>query len=267
MFDRLVLSTKDQRKGRTGKFLFVTSLFYSLALASALIVSVVAASPMLDETGNVLDALPAIPLASLPPAGPRAKGPEPKNPSAQPDIYKVKDLETITRGPSTNEPPRSITKIPSTDIEGTGIGSGGPGGPGVIGGTSPAGSDIGLPTDGREIPPPPPPPVQKPVEKPQPAVDKQPLRVSSRVLTGAALERKTPVYPPLAKQVRLEGSVTVEVVISLDGRVEAARALGGHPLLTTAAVEAAKGWRFNPTLLNGVPVRVTGLITFNFNLN
>jgi periplasmic protein TonB len=61
--------------------------------------------------------------------------------------------------------------------------------------------------------------------------------------------------------------VVVEVVISLDGRVEAARALNGHPLLTTAAVEAARGWRFHPTLLNGVAVRVTGLITFNFNLN
>ena len=220
---------------------------------------------MLDETGNTLDALPAIPLASLPPAGPRAKGPEPKNPSTQPDIYNVRKLETITSAVSTNEPPRSISKIPNLNVEGTGTGPGGPGGSGVPGGISLAGSDIGLPTDGREIPPPP--PVEKPVEKPQPAVDKQPLRVSSRVLTGAALERKTPTYPPLAKQIRLEGSVTVEVVISLDGRVEAARALGGHPLLTTAAVEAARGWRFNPTLLNGVPVRVTGLITFNFNLN
>lgn len=267
MFDRLVLSTKDQRKGRTGKFLFVTSLFYSLALASALVVSVVAASPMLDDTGNVLDALPAIPLASLPPAGPRAKGPEPQ-PSAQPDIYNVRKLETITRDVSTNEPPRSMQKIPSiSDVGDTGTGLGVPGGQGIPGGTNPAGSDIGLPTGGREIAPPPPPPVEKPVEKPQPPVDKQPLRVSSKVLTGAALERRTPVYPPLAKQVRLEGSVTVEVVISLDGRVEAARALGGHPLLTTAAVEAARGWRFNPTLLNGVPVRVTGLITFNFNLN
>src|SRR5436190_13452138 len=105
MFDRLVLSTKDQRKGRTGKFLFVTSLVYSLALASALIVSVVAASPMLNETGNTLDALPAIPLASLPPAGSQVKGPEPKNSSAQPDIYNVRKLETITHDTSTNEPP------------------------------------------------------------------------------------------------------------------------------------------------------------------
>ena len=266
MFDRLVLSTKDQRKGRTGKFLFVTSLFYSLALASALVVSVVAASPMLYDTGNVLDALPAIPLASLPPAGPPPKGPQIKDSSAPPDIYKVKDLETITRDASTNEPPQIISKIPTINVEGTGTGPGGPGGQGVIGGINPSGEGIGLPIDkGTDLPPPP--PVQKPVEKPQPAVEKQPLRVSSIVLTGAAVERKTPAYPPLAKQARIEGSVVVEVIISIDGRVEAVRALNGHPLLTSAAVEAARGWRFNPTILNGVPVRVTGLITFNFNLN
>jgi protein TonB len=98
-------------------------------------------------------------------------------------------------------------------------------------------------------------------------VQKQPLRVSSTVLTGTAIERKTPAYPPLARQIRLQGSVVVEVIVSPEGRVESARALSGHPLFTKAAVDAANGWRFHPTLLNGVAVRVTGLITFNFNLN
>jgi protein TonB len=266
MFDKLVLSTQDHRKGRTGKFVFVTSLFYSLALASALVVSVVAASPMLYEKMDVTRMAAILPPpAPAPPQGPHSESPrEPQQPTAPPDIYKVKDLETITRETSANQPP--VTRPPSVDPVGGDYGpSGGTGGPGVIGGVDPAGNLPGINT-GREIEVPPP-PVQKPVEKPQPPAEKQMVRLPSTVLTGNALERKTPAYPPLAKQVRLEGAITVEIVISTDGRVESARALGGHPLLIGAAVEAARGWRFQPTLLNGIPVRATGVITFNFKLN
>jgi periplasmic protein TonB len=268
MFDRLVLSSKDQRKGRTGKFLFVTSLFYALALASALIVSVVAASPMMYETMDVikLASVPSLP----PPLGNRippnniSRGREAQRPS----IYNPENLDNLTNRVSSKPTPDAPVSPPSIGDVGAVVGDGPVGDPnGVKDGIGSIGSKgiTGVPGEG--IDPPPPPPVQKPVEKPQPAVEKQPLRVSSIVLTGAAIERKTPAYPPLAKQARIEGSVVVEVIISIDGRVEAVRALNGHPLLTSAAVEAARGWRFNPTILNGVPVRVTGLITFNFNLN
>jgi periplasmic protein TonB len=268
MFDRLVLSTNEQRKGRTGKFLFVTALFYSLTLASALVVSVVAASPQLFETSNLRDALPAIPLAPSPPKGPQVKNTGNSNPAAPPDIYTVKKLdEIIEQAASTDEPPRVPPAISDINIEGNGR----PGGgnvPGLPGGDG-RGNGEGLLTGDKELgqPPPPPVPVQKPEEKPQPVVQKQPIRVPSTVLTGTAIERKTPAYPPLARQIRLQGSVVVEVVVSPEGRVESARALSGHPLLTKAAVDAANGWRFHPTLLNGIAVRVTGLITFNFNLN
>jgi protein TonB len=90
--------------------------------------------------------------------------------------------------------------------------------------------------------------------------------LTSTVLQGKAIERRTPAYPALARQIHLSGSVSVEVMISLDGRVEAARAVSGHPLLVAAAIEAARGWRFEPTLLNGTPVRVTGVIVFNFTM-
>jgi protein TonB len=92
------------------------------------------------------------------------------------------------------------------------------------------------------------------------------VRLPSSVLQGKAVVRRTPNYPPLAKQIHLSGSVSVEVMIALDGHVEAARPISGHPLLLTAAVEAARGWRFEPTLLNGSPVRVSGVIVFNFTL-
>ena len=65
----------------------------------------------------------------------------------------------------------------------------------------------------------------------------------------------------------MQGEVAVEVIISPEGRVESARAVSGHPMLMAAALDAAHGWRFEPTLLNGVAVRVTGVITFVFKLN
>jgi len=91
--------------------------------------------------------------------------------------------------------------------------------------------------------------------------------VSSVVLQGKAVERVVPVYPELPKRIRLQGEVSIEVIISPEGRVESARVVNGHPMLVNSAREAARGWRFEPTFLNGVAVRVTGVITFVFKLN
>jgi protein TonB len=60
--------------------------------------------------------------------------------------------------------------------------------------------------------------------------------------------------------------VVVEVTVDEAGSVIAARAISGHPLLKDAAVAAARGWKFSPTMLTGVAVKVIGTITFNFNL-
>jgi protein TonB len=108
--------------------------------------------------------------------------------------------------------------------------------------------------------------------KPRPAAqttvtDSRPVRLISTVLQGKAIARPKPNYPPLARQMRLQGDVSVEVIVSPDGRVEAARVISGHPMFAQCAREAALGWRFEPTILNGVPVRVTGVITFVFKMN
>jgi TonB family protein len=87
------------------------------------------------------------------------------------------------------------------------------------------------------------------------------------VLQGKAIERRKPIYPPLAQQIHLQGEVSVEVMIAPDGHVESARVVSGHPMFSEKAREAALGWRFQPTLLNNVPVRVTGVIVFVFKLS
>jgi TonB family protein len=86
------------------------------------------------------------------------------------------------------------------------------------------------------------------------------------VLAGSATRFVEPSYPPLAQAARIKGAVIVEVVVDEEGDVLTARALEGHPLLKVAAERAALGWKFTPTLLDGVPVRVVGTVTFNFNL-
>ena len=92
------------------------------------------------------------------------------------------------------------------------------------------------------------------------------IRKSGGVLQGSATKRVEPVYPPLAKAARVSGAVVVEVTVDEDGNVISARAMSGHPLLKDAAVAAARQWTFAPHKLSGVPVKVIGTITFNFNL-
>jgi outer membrane biosynthesis protein TonB len=84
------------------------------------------------------------------------------------------------------------------------------------------------------------------------------------VLNGKATSLPKPTYPPAARAVRATGSVPVQVLIDEDGKVFLARATGGHPLLRTAATRAACEASFSPTLLSGEPVKVSGIITYNF---
>jgi TonB family protein len=91
--------------------------------------------------------------------------------------------------------------------------------------------------------------------------------ISGGVLNGKALDLPRPAYPPQAKTARAEGVVTVEVVIDEKGKVISARATSGHNMLRQAAVQAAQGARFSPTMLSGQPVKVTGEINYNFALS
>lgn len=82
-----------------------------------------------------------------------------------------------------------------------------------------------------------------------------------------AVKRVQPEYPPVAKAAGAQGSVSVQVVIDEQGNVTSARATSGHPLLHQASVDAARQWVFKPTLINGKPVKVSGVINFSFVLD
>ena len=80
------------------------------------------------------------------------------------------------------------------------------------------------------------------------------------------LSKPPPAYPPIAKAARAQGSVVVYLIVDEEGKVLAAQAVSGHPLLQLAAVKAAREATFTPTLLDGKPVKLAGRITYNFVL-
>ena len=95
-------------------------------------------------------------------------------------------------------------------------------------------------------------------------VGSPPRQVSGGILNGRAESLPAPVFPPDAKAVGAEGTVNVQVQIGPDGSVIYASAISGHPLLRKAAEDAARGAKFAPTLLDGKPLTVTGVLTYNF---
>lgn len=94
----------------------------------------------------------------------------------------------------------------------------------------------------------------------------QKVRVSSGVAQGFLVHEVKPQYPLLARQARIQGTVILQAVIGKDGMVQNLHVLSGHPMLTQAAIEAVKQWRYKPYYLNGDPVEVDTQINVNFML-
>jgi periplasmic protein TonB len=254
MFEKLVVSATQRRKHTTAKFFLGTLVLYAFALACVLVVSVLVSDPRLADTSSILTLVGPPPmLGGTPPKAPPSKRPQSEVP---PDPNHPMTLDQITSHRD-NAPPL----IPNIDRGPTGPGSA------LLEGPPGVGAGIGVLGGNTNVEPPPRP--DRPTPKPVVATtvtDNRPLRVTSTVLQGKAIERRVPVYPELPRRIRLQGDVAVEVIISPEGRVESARAISGHPMLIATALEAARAWRFEPTILNGVPVPVTGVITFVFKL-
>jgi TonB family protein len=113
--------------------------------------------------------------------------------------------------------------------------------------------DIDAPTKEEEKPPPP------------PVVASTPQKISQSVLEGSVIKKQLPVYPPAARYMNAMGKVDVRIVISEAGTVIEAEFIKGHPALKNAALEAARGWVYKPTTLNGIPTKVETVLTFNFS--
>jgi periplasmic protein TonB len=153
-------------------------------------------------------------------------------------------------------------ELPPSASGGVGVIGGVPGG--VPGGTPGGviGGIIGsVPT---AAPPPPPPPVKQEAPKPK---EVQRIRVGGNVQAAKLVRQPKPVYPPLAKQARIQGTVRFTAIIGRDGAIQNLTLVSGHPLLIPSAQEAVRQWVYQPTLLNGEPVEVVTQIDVNFTLS
>ena len=141
-------------------------------------------------------------------------------------------------------------------------------GPGVLGGIDGiSGQSPGLLGDAVRLPAPPIEPVRRMPEKTVPSAPAKQIRVSTGVQAAKLITQVNPVYPPLARQARVAGTVRLMAIIGREGAIRNLQVMSGHPLLTPAALEAVRQWRYQPTLLNDEPVEVITQIDVNFTLS
>ena len=204
------------------------------------------------------DTLPRAQLTSFLVAPP----PPPPPPPAPPKIVKVIPRQfDAGKLMAPKSIPKEIANIKEEELpppSSAGVVGGVPGG--VPGGTP--GGVMGIigsvPTAA-----PPHPPVK---EAPRPA-SPQRIRVGGQVQAANLIRKVTPVYPPLAKQARIQGVVHFTAIIGKDGTIQNLTLISGHPLLVEAARQAVSQWQYRPTLLNGDPVEVVTQIDVNFTLS
>jgi protein TonB len=245
----LIESTTQKVKTQTKWYFLGTMIAYFLIVSSAIIAGIMLVDNPLKE--QILGAT----LVAPPPP------PPPPPPAAAPAPVIPKNVLVVSK--AFVAPTKVLKELPKADMPvvqvessaGVGVIGGVPGGVpgGVMGGV--VGGVIG------GVPAAAPPPKEEPKEE-----AKVLRRVSGGVLQGNAIRRVQPTYPPIARSARVAGTVEVEVVIDEDGNVLSASVISGHPLLRQAAVEAAQQWKFRPTLLSGQPIKVTGVLIFNFRL-
>ena len=186
--------------------------------------------------------------------------PPPPPPPAAAPVKVVRVVREMDDGRLTapKEIPKEIAMIKEEDLPppvSAGVVGGVPGG---MAGGSPGGVIGGIISSTPVAPPPPPPPKVEPPKR---------IRVGGQVQSAMAISRPNPIYPPLAKQARIQGTVRLEAEISKQGTIEALKVISGHPLLVQAALDAVKQWRYKPTILNNEPVAVATTIDVNFTLS
>lgn len=91
--------------------------------------------------------------------------------------------------------------------------------------------------------------------------------VSQDVMQGHLFKTVAPVYPPLARAARVQGTVVLAVLIGKDGSIESLTLVSGHPMLVPAAIDAVKQWKYKPYLLNGKAVKAETEVSVNFELS
>jgi protein TonB len=241
MFEELVVSSPNPTKTNKPWTVVLSMIFQSLFLAVLILIPLI-----------YTEALPKTMMATLlvaPPPPP----PPPPPPAATPVVHVKPQVHLMDAGKLTA--PKAIPKdikIIKEDAPDVSSGMGGvPGG--VAGGSM--GGVIGGVIGGMGGAPAPPKPTQTRIKQ------------GGNVTAAKLVNRVQPMYPPLARQTRISGTVRLHAIIGKDGSVQQLEVLSGHPLLVRSALDAVQQWRYQPTTLNGEPVEVDTTIDVIFSLN
>ncbi|MGH9906845.1 MAG: energy transducer TonB [Pyrinomonadaceae bacterium] len=266
MFNNLVESSSHRTElRRRGSFFLFTTASYALLFVIVGVVSIYAYDARLEDQS--LELVPTmrlvdLPLSPEPIAINRTPGNTPPNPGKNQPYFERKSAtadvdrpevapDKISTGPNVElpMPKEGIVRFTGSDVNPTGFD--GCGGSGSLGAGK---TGIGNPVV-RIVDPPP-----APIERPAPKL------IRKKIINSEAIELPKPIYPAIARQMGTQGAVNVQVLIDEKGRVISAKALSGSPMLSHEAVRAAYQARFSPTLLDDQPVKVSGIITYNFVL-
>lgn len=271
MFDKLIeseLGGPDARNRR--RFFMLSTVIVGILFLTAVVIDIYAQDFALgSEQFEVQSMLAPVEMSAEAPLPPKPRN-MPQAPSSAKstvpirtdNIARTDESKFVPVGVSTertNAVSRPVGDFTIGDVNVDPPGTGRPS-ENATGGPSAAGtlaSNVKPAEDGDvEIKPPPPVPAT-PV-KPKPPR-------SLGVINSLAVSLPKPNYPATAIALRVEGSVAVQVLIDETGKVVSANAMNGNPLLRNASEQAARNARFTPTLLSNVPVKVTGMIVYNFS--
>ena len=261
MFNNLIESNSHAKEfKRRGSFLLFTTATYVVLFVVTGVISIYAYDAHLESQSTELELLTFVPLPppeDVPREIPNTIRPTPDTSGHQP----TQSIRTvlIDSANNPNNPPDKIGTVasavpPARSTSILGPNNVDPPGPPPGNRTGVVGGKGNTPVE-MDTPPPPPAP------NPTPVVPKI-LRVSV-VLNSRAISLPRPTYPAMARQIRLQGTVTVQVLIDETGRVVSAKG-SGHPLFVPEAQKAAMQARFSPTVISETPVKVSGVITYNF---
>jgi len=245
MFEEMVVSSPNPRKTNKPWTIFLSMVFQVGFLSILILIPLI-----------YTEALPRTMMATMLTAPPPPPPPPP--PPAPAQIVHVKPQAHLMDAGKLVAPkviPKDVKIIKEEaepDMSAVGMAGGVPGG--VAGGSM--GGVLGGVIGGMGAAPPP----------PKPRLS-GPLKVGGNVQAARIISKPTPVYPPLARQTRISGTVRLHAIIGKDGTIQSLEVISGHPLLQQAALDAVRQWRYQPTLLNGDPVDVDTTIDVIFSLN
>lgn len=258
MFDNLVESSSHKQDiSRKGSFIIATTLIYGVLIAAFVVISILWYDAHLAEQELELTTLVApVPVPQQEKVPEQKQEAKPVKAEQNVDVRKelIADVAESRLAPkevsakASDVPPvrRGVTTVIGTaDSNAAAPMPAGPGSGTVV--AAPARVNIADE---------PPPPAATPTPRTAP--------ISGGVLNGKAISLPKPAYPPIARAAHASGTVVVQVLIDENGNVVSAKAVSGHPLLQAVAVSAARQARFSPTKLSGQPVKVTGVIQYNF---